>query len=462
MELAYPVLDFLLTFRARPMDQEKNAILAEKAAALTASTRRSRGISSRWLAAAAVVPLLGVVAAFGIAPSTSTDSVVLQRVLQDVPLAIPQTDESAARYFREERIQRGDTLGSLLARLQIDDEQAAKYLHTARHVRSLYQLVPGRTVRAVTTDEGELLTLRYLNGDGTELVVRRRGGDFFASEQALVTEQRLLMSSGEVHTSLFAATDAAGLSDSVAVQLAEIFSSEVDFHRDLRPGDRFAVVFEALYNNGEFVRTGRIVAAEFVNAGRAYRAVYFQDAQGHGGYYTPDGRNLRKSFLRSPLEFSRISSGFSLSRFHPILQRWRAHKGVDYAASSGTRVKATADGYVQFAGYQGGYGKLIVLRHMNGYSTAYGHLSNFAKGLRVGQHVNQADVIGYVGSTGLATGPHLHYEFRVNGTHQNPLRLAVPQGPPITAQLKPTFEERARPLLSQLELIRGIDVAVAN
>src|SRR6476620_5324874 len=392
------------------MTQEKNAILAQKGGSLPEREGSRRRISPRWLAAVAAVPLLGVVAAFGIAPSTSTDPVVLQRVLQDVPLTIPHPSDgdASAQYFREERIQRGDTLGSLLARLQIDDEQAANYLHGARHVRSLYQLVPGRTVRAVTTDEGELLTLRYLNGDGTELLVQRRGGDFFAREQPLVTEQRLVMSSGEVHTSLFAATDAAGLSDSVAVQLADIFSSEVDFHRDLRPGDSFSVGFEAFYSNGEFVRTGRIVAAEFVNAGRAYRAVYFQDAQGHGGYYTPDGRNLRKSFLRSPLEFSRISSGFSLSRFHPLLQSWRAHKGVDYAAPVGTRVKATADGYVQFAGHQGGYGKLVVLRHLNGHSTAYGHLSGFAGGLRVGQHVSQGDLIGYVGSSGLATGPHLH------------------------------------------------------
>ena len=443
------------------MTDEKNAILAQKGVRLTA---RGRRVSPRWLAAAAVVPLLGVVAAFGIAPSTSTDPVILQRVLQDVPLTVPQQIESETptQYFREERIQRGDTLGSLLARLQIDDGQAANYLRSARHVRALYQLIPGRTVRAVTTDEGELISLRYLNGDGTELVVQRRGEDFFAREQPLVTEQRLLMSSGEVHTSLFSATDAAGLSDGIAVQLAEVFSSEIDFHRDLRPGDRFAVVFEAFYSNGEFVRTGRIVAAEFVNAGRTYRAIYFQDAAGRGGYYTPDGRNLRKSFLRSPLEFSRISSGFSLSRFHPILQSWRAHKGIDYAASIGTHVKATADGYVQFAGHQGGYGKLIVLRHMSGYSTAYGHLSGFAKGLRVGQHVSQGDVIGYVGSTGLATGPHLHYEFRVNGVHQNPLKLAVPQGPAITAQLKPSFEERVGPLLSQLALIRGIDVTASN
>ena len=446
------------------MTQEKNAILAQKGASLPERAGSRRRISPRWLAAVAAVPLLGVVAAFGIAPSTSTDPIVLQRVLQDVPLTIPQQVDggASAQYFREERIQRGDTVGSLLARLQIDDEQAASYLRSARHVRSLYQLVPGRTVRAVTTEQGKLVSLRYLNGDGNELLVQHRGGDFFAREQPLVTEQRLVMSSGEVHTSLYAATDAAGLSDGVAVQLAEIFSSEVDFHRDLRPGDRFAVVFEALYNNGEFVRTGRIFAAEFVNGGRAYRAVYFEDSAGHGGYYTPEGRNLRKSFLRSPLEFSRISSGFSLSRFHPVLQSWRAHKGVDYAASTGTRVKATADGYVQFAGHQGGYGKLLVLRHMNGYTTAYGHLSGFAKGLRVGQHVGQGDVIGFVGSTGLATGPHLHYEFRVNGMHQNPLKLAVPQGPAITAQLKAAFDERARPLMSQLALIRGIDVAASN
>jgi murein DD-endopeptidase MepM/ murein hydrolase activator NlpD len=447
--------------RGKPMTSEKNAILAQKAPHLTRSCRH---ISPRWLAVVATLPLLGGLAAFGIAPSTSTDPVVLQRVLQDVPLVIPQPDENAppAEYYREERIQRGDTLGSLLARLHIDDEHAASYLRSARHVRALYQLVPGRTVRAVTSEDGELVSMRYLNGDGTELVVQRRGNDFFARELPLVTEQRLLMSSGEVRTSLFSATDAAGLSDSVAVQLADIFSGEIDFHRDLRPGDRFAVVFEAFYSNGEFVRTGRIVAAEFVNAGFTHRALYYQDAAGHGGYYTPDGRNMRKSFLRSPLEFSRISSGFSLSRFHPVLQSWRAHKGVDYAAATGTRVKATADGYVQFAGHQGGYGKLVVLRHMNGYTTAYGHLSAFAKGLRAGQRISQGDVIGYVGSTGLATGPHLHYEFRVNGLHQNPLRASVPQGPAITAQLRPSFEEGIQPLLSQLKLIHGIDVAASN
>jgi murein DD-endopeptidase MepM/ murein hydrolase activator NlpD len=444
--------------------EKKNAILAEKASRLSPIAGQRGRISPQWLAALAIVPLLGMVAAFGIAPDTATETVVLHRVVEDIPLALSaQADAlSSEEFWREERIQRGDTIGSLLARLQVDDPKASAYLRAARHVRSLYQLVPGRTVRAVTTDNGELVNLRYLNGDGTELVVQKRGDDFFAREQPLATEQRLLMSSGEIQTSLFAATDAAGLSDGVAVQLADVFSSEVDFHRDLRPGDRFAVVFEAFYSNGEFVRTGRIVAAEFANAGRTYRAIYFQDSQGRGGYYTPEGKNLRKTFLRSPLEFSRISSGFSTSRFHPVLNTWRAHKGVDYAAPRGTRVKVTADGYVQFVGQQGGYGNLIVVRHNNAYSTAYGHLSAFAKGLHAGQRVNQGDVIGFVGMTGLATGPHLHYEFRVNGMHQNPLRLAVPPGPPITAELRIAFEESLRPLLEQLELIRGMNLAAIN
>jgi len=412
----------------------------------------------------AVLPLLGVVAAFGIAPDTATETVVLHRVVQDLALTVPvePAPETAAQYWREEPIQRGDTIGSLLARLQVTDPSAIAYLRAARHVRSLYQLAPGRSVRVVTTDNGELVKLRYVQGDGSELIVQKRGEDFFAREQSPPTERRLLMSSGEIQSSLFAATDAAGLSDGVAVQLAEVFSSEVDFHRDLRPGDRFAVVFEAFYSNGEFVRSGRIVAAEFSNAGRAIRAVYYQDQQGRGGYYTPEGKNLRKSFLRSPLEFSRVSSGFSLSRFHPLLNIWRAHTGVDYAAPAGTRVKATADGYVQFLGRQGGYGNLVVLRHRNDYSTAYGHLSAYAKGLRAGQRVNQGDLIGYVGMTGLATGPHLHYEFRVNGVHQNPLRLAVPPGPPITAALRPAFQDGSRPLLQQLDLIHGINLAAAN
>jgi murein DD-endopeptidase MepM/ murein hydrolase activator NlpD len=442
------------------MPPRKSAILSEKPSRSSASAARLRR-SLLWLSS---VPLLGVVAAFGIAPDTSPEPVALEQVVQDIPLAVPDTATGfeSEQFWREEHIQRGDTVGSILARLQVEDAAALAYLRSARDVRSLYRLIPGRTVRAVTTGDGTLVSLRYLHGDGTELFVRRNGDAFLASEEIVQTRSELVMASGEIQTSLFAATDRAGLSDLVAVQLADVFSSEVDFHRDLRPGDRFSVVYEALYSNGEFIRTGRIVAAEFSNDGRVHRAVYFEAPDGRGGYYTPDGKNVRKAFLRSPLEFSRISSGFTTARFHPVLRAWRAHKGVDYAAPSGTRVKATGSGVVQFVGRQGGYGRAVILRHTNGRSTLYGHLSGFAKGVQVGRRVEQGEVIGYVGMTGLATGPHLHYEFRVNGVHQNPLRVVLPPGPSITRDLQSAFEQVSAPLLGRLDLLQDMDLAMVN
>ena len=202
-----------------------------------------------------------------------------------------------------------------------------------------------------------------------------------------------------------------------------------------------------------------MLAAEFVNQGKTYQAIYFDYAEGQGGYYTPEGKNLRKQFLRSPLEFSRITSGFSSSRFHPVLQTWRAHKGIDYGAPTGVRVKATADGMVDFVGRQGGYGNVIVLRHQSKYTTWYGHLSGYAKNLRKGKRVAQGELIGYVGATGLATGPHLHYEFRVNDVHQNPLRVAMPAAPPITPEIRPRFDRIAQPLFGRLLLLRGTNLA---
>jgi murein DD-endopeptidase MepM/ murein hydrolase activator NlpD len=214
------------------------------------------------------------------------------------------------------------------------------------------------------------------------------------------------------------------------------------------------------HDRGEPVRTGRVLAAEFINVGRLYRAVYFQYDEKRGGYYTPDGRNIRKAFLRSPLEYSRIASGFSSSRFHPILGQWRAHRGIDYAAPHGTRVRATGDGIVEFAGRDHrGYGNLVVLRHQSKYTTWYGHLSGFAKGLRKGVRVAQGETVGTVGATGLATGPHLHYEFHINGVHQNPLRVVMPAAPPISAELKPAFEADVAPVVQHLKLLRSTHLA---
>ena len=292
------------------------------------------------------------------------------------------------------------------------------------------------------------------------LSVTRQGDGLAVSEQPLQFERRVLMKSGDIRSSLFAATDAAGLADSIAIQVADIFSTDIDFHRDLRRGDRFSVVYEMFYDQGSPVRAGRVLAAEFINVGRLYRAVWFQYAEGQGGYYTPDGRNIRKAFLRSPLEFSRISSGFTNARFHPILQKWRAHKGIDYAAPSGTRVKATGDGVVEFAGrHQAGYGNVVVLRHQSKFTTWYGHLSGFAKGMRKGARVAQGETVGFVGATGLATGPHLHYEFRINDVHQNPLRVALPAAPPIGPEQKPAFDAAAAPLAQRLALLRSTNIA---
>ncbi|HUF80692.1 MAG TPA: peptidoglycan DD-metalloendopeptidase family protein, partial [Burkholderiales bacterium] len=408
------------------------------------------------VAVALLLPFVGIVAAFGIAPETVTETVSRKQVVQEVvPPLVLSAGTRDEGYWREERIQRGDTLAALLARLGADDSEAAEFLRNTRSAKTLYRLIPGRSVRALATSEGRLLALRYQTG-GQVLDVRRDGAELRVTEEPVELERRIMMSSGSIRSSLFAATDVAGLSDAVAIQIADIFSTDIDFHRDLRRDDRFTVVYEMFYDQGTPVRSGRLLAAEFVNQGKAHQAVYFEYAENRGGYYTPDGKNIRKAFLRSPLEFSRITSGFTQSRFHPVLKTWRAHKGIDYAAASGTRVKATGDGVVEFAGrHQGGYGNLVVLRHQSKYTTWYGHLSGFAGGVRKGARIAQGDVIGFVGATGLATGPHLHYEFRINDVHQNPLRVVLPSAPPIGEDQKPAFEAAAAPLALRLQLLRG-------
>ena len=258
---------------------------------------------------------------------------------------------------------------------------------------------------------------------------------------------------------MYAATDAAGLPDAAANKLNELFSGDIDFHHDLRKGDKFTVVYEMIYSNGTLLSAGRIQAAEFINQGRAYRAVYFQKDEQHGDYYTPEGNSVRKAFLRSPLEYSRVSSGFTNSRFHPVLNKWRAHRGVDFAAPTGTRVKATADGMVASFGRENGYGNVIKINHQGRYSTVYGHLSRFAKGLHRGQRVLQGEVIGYVGMTGLASGPHLHYEFKVDGRQHNPMRVALPDATPVDDADRVAFQSVADDLVTRLNLLRNTNLA---
>lgn len=438
------------------MQNNKPAILAQN------SAPQERKISLRWMIGLSSLPLFGIVAAFGIAPDTETRRVPVQTVIEQLDLPSATESATAGAYWREEKIQRGDTISSLLERLDVSNEDIAAFLRSSKDSKGIRQLVPGRTVRAKTTEDGELLSLRYLSNSDSMLTVDKENGTFHASDKSVPLELRTMMKSGEIRSSLFAATDTANIPDNIATQMADVFSSDIDFHQDLRKGDRFNVVYEVFYHNGEPVKTGRVLAAEFVNQGKAYRAVYFQDRDGRGGYYTPDGKNLRKAFLRSPLEFSRVTSGFTNARYHPVLKEWRAHKGVDYGAPVGTRVKATADGSVEFVGKQGGYGNLVVLKHQGQYSTVYGHLSGFAKGLHKGSKINQGDVIGYVGMTGLATGPHLHYEFKVAGVQRNPLSIAMPTAFPIAAQYKSDFEKHAKLLAGRLELLRNTNLAALD
>lgn len=442
------------------MNNEKRRILAQL------ECLRDAPPGHFWAAmAVAGASFFGMVAAFGTAPDSSQIRVQQQTVVETIVLPTREIDSgSQGEFVREERIQRGDTVASLLARLGIQDPQAFSFLRQQPEAQAIFrQLRPGKWVSARTTDGGELVSLIFpLNGArDNALVVERRSGGLRVTEATLDLETQVSMKSGEIRISLFGATDAAGLPDSVAIQLADIFGGDIDFHRDLRRGDRFSVIYESLFGQGQFVRTGRVLAAEFINNGKSFRAVWYEGPGGQG-YYSPDGKNIRKAFLRSPLEFSRISSGFSSSRFHPILQTQRAHKGIDYAAPIGTRVKSTGDGIVEFAGRQGGYGNLVVVRHHGRYSTHYGHLSGFAAGIRKGARVSQGEVLGYVGQTGWATGPHLHYEFRINDVHQNPLAVSLPSAPPLDANQIPDFRLRAEPLIARIERISGRDLAMLD
>jgi murein DD-endopeptidase MepM/ murein hydrolase activator NlpD len=390
---------------------------------------------------------------------------VQKQIVEELELRLaleaPAQQDSGV-FWREETIRRGDTIGGLLARIGANARDAQQLIQSARGNSALRRLMPGRTVRAGVTADGNLMAFRYLNGTDKELAVDRTETGFIAHDTEPLLEQHIELKAGVIENSLFGATDAAGIPDAIAIQIAEIFGSDIDFHRDIRHGDRFLVIYEMSDHDGIPVESGRVLAVEFVNEGKTHRAYYFKAADGGGGYYSPDGKSLKKAFLRSPLEFSRITSGFTNARFHPILKTWRAHRGVDYAASTGTKVRATGSGRVTFVGRQSAYGNLVVIRHQGAYSTAYAHLSGFAKGIRVGAQIDQGQTVGFVGATGLATGPHLHYEFRINGEQRDPLKVVMPEAPPIATQYQAAFKARAGELSERIEMLRGIALARAN
>lgn len=414
----------------------------------------------RWFVALSTLPLLGVVTAFGLVPQNELDLSSGKASIKEITLPdIAANNTTATSFWRNERVQRGDTVDELLRRLNIEDVAASDYLRKSAEAGSFRKLAVGREVLAETNAAGGLFALRYLDNNAAQIIIEKKDDGFITRTLSAQLEKRLFVRTGEIQTNLYAATDASGMPDAAANQLYELFSGDIDFHHDLRKGDKFTVVYEMIYNNGALLNTDRIQAAEFINQGRTYRAVYFQKDAQHGDYYTPEGQSVRKTFLRSPIEYSRVSSGFSNSRLHPVLHIHRAHKGVDFAAPTGTMVKATADGVIASFGRESGYGNVIRVNHQGQYSTVYGHLSRFAKGLYRGQRVAQGQLIGYVGKTGLANGPHLHYEFKINGQQRNPLRITLPDAKPVDKADKAAFQAVADDLMARLNLLRNTNLA---
>lgn len=417
-----------------------------------------RALPKRLLYAAAllfVLPTFSVVTAFGLAPDTQLDHIERREVIEQLTLPdFAAGTREAERFAFQDKVQRGDTVAAILSRLNVNDSAAFSFLRREPDARNLFQLRPGRTVQAHTNSDGDLLALRYLFSAEKFLEVTRAGNQFLAQEKNFSSAPQLFFKSAAIRSSLFAASDSVGIPDAITMQIARIFSTDIDFHTDLRKGDHFSVVYEMHYENGELVRPGRVVSAEFLNAGRTYDAFLFADEDGSDTYYSREGQNRAKSFLRSPLEFSRVSSGFG-SRLHPIFKSWRAHTGVDFAAPKGTRILATADGQIESSGLKGGYGNCVEVRHSGGITTLYAHLSGFASGIKRGARIKQGDVIGYVGATGWATGAHLHYEFKISGIHRDPLRVALPKATPLPERLKSTFQQMATLGADQLGLLRS-------
>jgi murein DD-endopeptidase MepM/ murein hydrolase activator NlpD len=345
---------------------------------------------------------------------------------------------------------RNDTLDRIFRRMSLDPADLAAIRQLPGIRQSVDILKPGDAIQ-VTHAAGEIQALTRKVSETQTLKVVRRDDGFAAQIIDNPIETRIRTASALIDSSLFQSAETADISDGVALKLANIFAWDIDFVLDIRDGDHFTAVYEQIYQDGKYLRDGDILAAEFVNSGRVYRAVRFQSDTGQFSYYTPNGQPMRKAFLRAPVDFSRVSSGFNPHRLHPILQTIRGHMGTDYAAPTGTPVHASGDGRVSFAGHRGGYGNAIVLTHTNSIATLYGHLSRFAKALRIGSRVNQGDLIGYVGMTGLATGPHLHYEYLVNGVHKNPQTVRLPGADPLHAESLQRFLTAVAPLLNRLE-----------
>jgi len=383
---------------------------------------------------------------------------------EDIPGAIredeiPIAGESGV--WIEHEVKPGDTLAKIFQDNDLSPQLLQSILRSGKEARRLKTIRPKDKLRIHLDREQQFAEL-HLKLDALRSV------KFAATDAGIKgtrvrkeTETKAAATSGIIDHTLFSSAGEAGVPDAIIMQLIKIFGWDIDFALEIRPGDRFTVIYEEVWAEGEQVGSGNVIAAEFVNRGHPHRAIRFEDSHGKNEYYSPEGVPLRKTFFRTPVKFTRITSLFSKRRWHPVLNRWRAHKGVDYAAPSGTPIIATADATVEYCGWKKGYGRVVYLRHGPKYRTVYGHMSRFVKGLKTGNRVVQGETIGYVGASGLATGPHLHYEFHVDGVHRNPLTVTAPIADPLRPEEMKRFRRIAAPLLASLEQT-AIDMIVAD
>jgi len=405
-------------------------------------------VYSRSEPASAVAIQPGVVRDTGLLPATSASVNFAERVVSKA-LAVPEPTD-----WTSLTVASGQTLSSIFDSVGLPTRDWMQITALGGDSNKLLRVRSGDRLNFRIVGN-QLRELTYPFDETHTLSVRRSGKGFEVTTLTAALERRNTESAGVIRSSLFADGHKAGLSDRMILEFADIFGYDIDFAQDLQEGDRFSVVYDQIYKEGKKIREGDILAAEFTNQGHTYRAVRYVDNEGRSSFYSPDGQSLKRAFIRTPVDFARISSGFNLRRFHPILNVIRAHKGVDYAASTGTPVHATGDGKVEFVGVKSGYGNVLILRHGNQYETVYGHLSRFQAGMRVGDRVRQGQTVAYVGQTGLATAPHLHYEFRVNGIHQNPVTVPLPRSIPLNPKLLADFKLKAQPLLAKIDALNN-------
>ena len=373
--------------------------------------------------------------------------------------AVVETEESDGGDWIQVRVKRGDALAHIFRRHQLSARELHDIMLLGGDTRRLKKLRPGDELRLRLDGDGHLQQLVYPLNPQKSLHVQRKEQGFAAFMQVKNIETRTNYAIARIDSSLYEAGKQAGLSDTLIMKMVNIFGWDIDFALDIRKGDQFALIYEEQFLDGKKIGDGAILAAEFINQGRRFRALRFTDASGHSDYYTPEGLSMRKAFLRTPVDFRRISSRFG-RRHHPVLNKMRLHKGVDYAAKTGTPIRAAGDGKIIFRGRKGGYGRTVIIQHGGRYSTLYAHMSRFKKGLVAGKRVRQGQIIGYVGSSGRATGPHLHYEFRVNGVHRNPLTIRLPNAAPIKKQYRDRFASVASALIAQLDMHRQTRLAM--